>query len=135
MRCKEIKRADSLQPKGLVTKDGEPVDGSTSGTCYSIEIKDAFIPPWTVCSLCSAMGSEGRSFEASFVTEPSSMGLNAALEAVIEKSNSDETSGDSQESNHTFGISAAIVTSSLSSAALKSLKYSDGSCIASLSPV
>jgi len=67
IRCKEIKRADALQLKGLIGKDGEPMDGSTCGICYSIEIKDAYLPPWIVCSLCTSMCSDGMSFEARYV--------------------------------------------------------------------
>ncbi|RVW11983.1 hypothetical protein CK203_091851 [Vitis vinifera] len=29
----------------------------------SIEIKDTYIPPWIISSICATMGSEGRSFE------------------------------------------------------------------------
>jgi len=67
VRCKEIKRADALQPKGLVGKDSEFMDGSTCGICYSIEIKDACLPPWIVCSLCTALCSDGRGFDARYV--------------------------------------------------------------------
>lgn len=135
VKCKELKRADALQLKGLIGKDGEPMDGSTCGICYSIEIKDAYLPPWIVCSLCTAMCSDGMSFEASFVTEPNSMGLNVALEAVIQNSDNNETSGDSQQANHAFGLSTAVITSDLRSASLKGLKYSDGSYVASLCPI
>jgi len=63
------------------------------------------------------------------------MGLNAALEAGIQNSENCETSGDSQQVNHTFGISTAVITSDLRSACLKSLKYSGGSYVASLYPI
>lgn len=135
IRCKEIKRADALQLKGLIGKDGEPMDGSTCGICYSIEIKDAYLPPWIVCSLCTSMCSDGMSFEARFVTDPNSMGLNVALEALVQSPDNNETSGDSQHLDHTFGLSTAVITSDLRSASLKGLKYSDGSYVASLCPI
>lgn len=135
VRCKEIKRVDALQSKGRVAKDAESV-ASKSGVSYSIEVKDTYLPPWIICSICAAMGCEGMSFEASFMTEATSMGLNAALESVSLKSDSitDETTGDSQEGTYTFGISAAVVNSGLRSACLKALKYSNGSYVAALTP-
>jgi len=66
VRCKEIKRADALQANGVEGKDGGSMDGSTCGICYSIEIKNAYLPPWIVCSLCTAMCSNGGSFEARY---------------------------------------------------------------------
>ncbi|KAL2895066.1 Protein downstream neighbor of son-like protein [Bienertia sinuspersici] len=134
LKYKEIRRVDTLQSKGLATKDGESTDGLKSDVCYSIDVKDTCLPPWIICSISSAMRSEGISFEASFVTDPNSMGLNVALETVSHKSNSDETCGDSLETCN-FGISAAVVNSGLLSGCLKALKYSDGSYVASLSPV
>lgn len=64
MKCKEIKRVDALQSKGLVSKDGESIDGPKSGVCYSIEVKDPYLPPWIISAICSAMSSEGKSYEA-----------------------------------------------------------------------
>lgn len=63
----ELKRADHIAapPKGS-TKDGECVQSSSAGLCYTIEIKDAYLPPWIICSVCAVMGSEGRSFEARY---------------------------------------------------------------------
>ena len=37
-----------------------------AGLSYNIEIKDAYIPPWIISSICATMGSEGRSFEARY---------------------------------------------------------------------
>ena len=44
----------------------EPHQGSSAGFFYSIEIKDAYLPPWVICSLCEAMSSQGISFEARY---------------------------------------------------------------------
>jgi len=60
IKCMKMTRAENI------------AQGSSNGLFYSIEIKDAIIPPWIICSICaSMMGSQGiRNFEASFVTEP-----------------------------------------------------------------
>jgi len=110
--CYEMTRAEDI------------AQGSSNALFYSIEIEDAIVPPWIICSICALMmGSQGRrNFEASFVTEPLSIGLNVALNL---KSTFDNF----------FGIPKAVVTSSLSSCTLKSVNYCDGSYIASLSPV
>ncbi|KAL4606748.1 hypothetical protein ACB092_09G125900 [Castanea dentata] len=137
VRCMELKRADHVAspPKGS-TKDGECMQGSSAGLCYTIEIKDAYLPPWIICSVCAVMGSEGRSFEASFITEPTSVGLNVALGATCDKSDSQAAAGEGlQESSFAFGIPEAIVTPSLCSGLLKGLKYDNGSYTASLSPI
>ncbi|XP_074304798.1 uncharacterized protein LOC141639624 [Silene latifolia] len=134
VKCKEIKRADYMLSKGSATKDGGSIDGSKGGVSYSIELKGSYLPPWIVSSVCSAMSSEGKSFEASFTTEPNSMGLNAALE-VNRKFETDKTSGDSQEVDFTFGIPATVVTYDMHKACLKGLKYADDSQVASLSPI
>ncbi|KAH9626760.1 hypothetical protein KSS87_022074 [Heliosperma pusillum] len=129
VKCKEIKRADYMP-----TKDGGSNDCSKGGVAYSIELKGSYLPPWIVSSVCSAMSSEGKSFEASFTTEPNSMGLNAALE-VNRNSEKDETSADSQEVDCTFGIPETVVNYDMHRACLKGLKYADGSHVASLSPI
>ncbi|GMY14383.1 protein downstream neighbor of son homolog isoform X1 [Fagus crenata] len=132
VRCMELKRADHIAaPKG-----GECVQSSSGGLCYSIEIKDAYLPPWIICSICAVMGSEGRSFEASFINEPTSVGLNVALGATCKKSDSQAVAGEGlQESSYAFGIPEAIVTPSLCSGSLKGLRYSNSSYTASLSPI
>ncbi|XP_034679746.1 uncharacterized protein LOC117909800 [Vitis riparia] len=74
--CRELKRADHVvfPLKGSKMKD-EANESVSAGLSYSIEIKDAYIPPWIISSICATMGSEGRSFEASFTIEPTSIGL------------------------------------------------------------
>lgn len=63
----EWKRADHIAcPPKESSDGGEHVPGSSAGLCYSIEIKDAYLPPWIICSMCAVMGSEGRSFEARY---------------------------------------------------------------------
>ena len=72
----------------------------------------------------------------SFITEPTSVGLNVALGATCEKSDSQAAAGeDLQESSFAFGIPEAIVSPSLCSGLLKGLKYDNGSYTAFLSPI
>ncbi|GAV63900.1 hypothetical protein CFOL_v3_07418 [Cephalotus follicularis] len=137
VRCMEMKRVDHTAafPNESTKKDGESMQGS-SGLCYSIEIKDAYLPPWIIYSICAVMGSEERSFEASFMTERTSVSLNFALGAVIEKYDTPTMAAEGlQESGHAFGIPGAMLTPYLRSTFLRGLKYSNGSYTASLSPV
>lgn len=55
-------------PKGCTSKDGDSASPSSVGVSYSLEISDAYIPPWAVSSVCAviAMGSKGKSFEARY---------------------------------------------------------------------
>eukprot|EP00257_Ricinus_communis_P018984 XP_015577833.1 protein downstream neighbor of Son [Ricinus communis] len=138
IRCVEMKRADHIaaSAKESKIKDSESLQGSSSGLRSSIEIKDAFIPSWIICRVCALMGSEGNSFEASFITERTSIGLNIALQTLSEKSDSkDVTSKGLQESSQCFGIPEATMTPCLGSGFLKGLKYTDGYYTASLSPI
>ncbi|XP_061372099.1 uncharacterized protein LOC133314617 [Gastrolobium bilobum] len=138
IKCMEMRRAEHIAAsnKGSIWKDGESARGSSDGLCCSIEIKDAILPPWIICGICALMGSEGRSFEASFVTEPSSIGLNVALKSTCEKSKSTAAGSENlQNFSGTFGIPEAVVASCLWSSSIKGVKYCDGSYTASLSPV
>ena len=72
----------------------------------------------------------------SFVTEPSSIGLNVALKSTCEKSESKAAGSESlQDQGSTFGIPEVVVSSRLCSCSLKGVRYSDESYTASLSPV
>ncbi|KAK7244751.1 hypothetical protein RIF29_39577 [Crotalaria pallida] len=137
IKCMEMRRAEHIAASnGSGGKDSESGPGSSDGLCCSIEIKDAFLPPWIISGVCALMGSEGRSFEASFVTEPSSLGLNFALKSTCEKSESKEAGSESmQNCGGTFGILEAVIVPSLQSCSLKGLKYNDRSYSATLSPV
>ncbi|XP_057431794.1 uncharacterized protein LOC130724549 isoform X2 [Lotus japonicus] len=138
IKCMETRRAEHFAAScnKSIWKDGESAPRSPDGLCYSIEIKDALLPPWIICSICALMSSEGRSFEASFLTEPRSVGLNIALKPTSEKWEYKVAgSENSQDCSDTFGIAEAVVTSCLSSCSLKSLKYCEGSYTGSLSPV
>ncbi|KHN22583.1 hypothetical protein glysoja_037733 [Glycine soja] len=137
IKCVETRRAEDIAASynGSIWKDGESAQGSSDSLC-TIEIKDALLPPWIICGICALMASEGRSFEASFVTEPSSIGLNVALKSTCEKPESKAAGSESlQDHGSTFGIPEAVVTSRLCSCSLKGVRYSDESYTASLSPV
>ncbi|KAF5197884.1 downstream neighbor of Son [Thalictrum thalictroides] len=138
VKCKEMKMTNSLASlsRGPHLEDSESTKDSSAGVCYSIEIKDVILPPWVICGICASMGSEGRSFEASFTTEPASLGLNVALDTVFPKSDTErDTSKGLQENSLIFGIPEAVTSRSLRSAALRGLKYSDRSYTACLLPV
>uniref|UniRef100_A0A5B6YNA1 Protein downstream neighbor of Son n=1 Tax=Davidia involucrata TaxID=16924 RepID=A0A5B6YNA1_DAVIN len=137
VRCKEVRRVDhSSFPLKECNMNDEPNQGSSAGFCYSIEIKDAYIPPWIICSVCEALSSEAMSFEASFGTEHASIGLNAGLEIITQKSNPQATTVEGlQEISHAFGIRNTILSPHLRSAFLKGLKYCNDSYTASISPV
>ncbi|KAJ6749898.1 hypothetical protein OIU85_000523 [Salix viminalis] len=137
IKCVEVKRAHHIaaSPKESTVKDTESSQGSSTGLLSSIEIKDAYIPSWIVCRVCALMDSEGRSFEASFTTERTSIGLNVALETAGEKPDEAAAVEGLQGSSHSFGIPEAIVAPCLRSGFLKGLKFCDGSYVASLSPV
>ncbi|XP_043714261.1 protein downstream neighbor of Son-like isoform X1 [Telopea speciosissima] len=137
VKCREMKRADTVvfPVRASHTDDGESNQGSSVGISYSIEIKDTFLPPWIISGVCAAMGSEGRSFEASFTTEPLSIGLNVALESVTCKSDPQTEGEGLLECTNAFGVPEAVVNPCLHSASLRGLKYSDGSYTASLLPI
>ncbi|XP_068635393.1 uncharacterized protein [Aristolochia californica] len=129
VKCKEMKRADAILPSKVhQTENGRSSQDSSSGVCYSLEIKDTVIPPWTISGLCATMCSQGNSFEASFVTDPISAGLNVAFDAISHMSDSSaEPCKDLLQCSSIIGSQETVVSPCLRSASLKSLKYSDGS--------
>ncbi|GAB2295778.1 hypothetical protein Dimus_029933 [Dionaea muscipula] len=135
VRCKEIKTVDhsASQFNGFTGKDDKSFVGSSGGICYSIEIKDVYITPWVIDSLCTAMGSEGRSYEASFTPEPNSLGLNAAIDAIAPMADPQE-SRPPEEGYRPLGMTAAV-SSRLRSSWIKMLKCCDGYYTASLTPI
>ncbi|GMJ13977.1 hypothetical protein like AT3G54750 [Hibiscus trionum] len=140
VKCMEIKRADhgASVHQGSILKDGHSIPISSSGLCYSIEVKDSYIPPWIISNICAQMTSKGQSFEASFTTEHTSVGLNIALGTVCEIADSSEATSDenTQEiAGYSFGVPEAVVSPNLNSGLLKGLKYCNGSYIVSLTPV
>lgn len=138
VRCKEMRSADhiALSLNGSDMKNTNSKEDSSVGLCHSIEIKGLYLPPWIISNMCAVMGFEGRSFEASFITEPSSIGLNAALATASPKSNLQNKEGEAHKDiSHDFGFKDAVHSPFLHSASLRGLKYSNGSYTASLSPI
>ncbi|XP_039131432.1 protein downstream neighbor of Son [Dioscorea cayenensis subsp. rotundata] len=127
VRCKEMKRADLIVSSGGINReDIEAISGlSSAGVCYSIEVKDTILPPWVVCKICAAMSSDGRSYETSLTTDPSSLGLNAALDPVCLKS--ELSNNCSKENCNAFGIPEAVLSSNLRKASLRHIKFTNGS--------
>ncbi|KAK8961433.1 hypothetical protein KSP40_PGU015915 [Platanthera guangdongensis] len=130
VKCKEIKRADAV----IHSSSGSDADEnaaaaalslSAGSTCYSIEVKDAVLPPWVICRLCAAMSADGRAFESLFTTEPLSNGLNVALEPLCRKTdevgNSDASLPASGDALH---LPEAALDPRLQYACLKRLRYS-----------
>ncbi|OIW05186.1 hypothetical protein TanjilG_19817, partial [Lupinus angustifolius] len=72
IKCMEMRRAEHIAASfnGSILKDSESAQRSSDDLCCSIEIKDAFLPPWIISGICALMGSEGRSFEARSWKQP-----------------------------------------------------------------
>ncbi|KAK4742831.1 hypothetical protein SAY87_000832 [Trapa incisa] len=120
VRCIETKLADYVADP--LSRSPPSPGASATSVGNIIEIKDAYLPPWIVCGLCEIISYQGD-FEASFVTEGTSIGLNTALEALHDL-----------RDNSVFGIPGAGVFPPLCSGSLKSLKFHEGSYTASISP-
>ncbi|PWA94951.1 donson [Artemisia annua] len=133
VKCKEVRKLDYMTAPTTT----EPNQGSASTSYYTIEIKDAYLPPWITSNICDTIWSNGdNSFETSFVIEPMSIGLNVGLDVVSQKSEpKDATVEGLHEQSHSFGVRNTVVCHQLSHGFLKGLKYSDDSYTVSLSPV
>lgn len=131
VRCMEMRPANCIADS--IKEDGSLGGDFTAGLRYTLEITDAYIPPWIICNICTLLGSQGR-FEASFVTESASIGLNAVLGTIFGKSDSEAMASEVLEKANPFGISEATVTPHLHLGLLKSLKYCNDSYTASVSP-
>ncbi|GJX67090.1 protein downstream neighbor of Son [Tanacetum coccineum] len=136
VKCKEVRSIDNLHaPLQESATTSEPNQGSDS-TC-SINIKDAYLPPWIIRSVCDALASNGGDFEASFMTEPMSVGLNVIIDMVCQRY--DDKAATSNEGLHekhsTFGITNTVLSPHLTHAFLNRIKFSDRSYTAYLTPV
>ncbi|CAM8976825.1 unnamed protein product [Rhodiola kirilowii] len=132
IQCKELKRLDhtALSHQGYSMKSGGGGEFLPGAVCYSVEVRDTYLPPWITCNLCAIMGSEERDFEASFHSEPASAGLNIALQKLGHKSEEAK-----EDVIPTFGIADAFVASEMCFAVLKGVKRCNKSFSASLSRV
>ncbi|XP_073156923.1 uncharacterized protein [Henckelia pumila] len=137
VRCRQLRKADciSLQQKES-DMNSAPYSDSSSGICNSIDIRDVYLPPWVICGICNAMRSNGVDFQASFVTESTSIGLNIGL-GIAKEQPAQQAVADKplQESSNSFDIPYATCSPHTQNAFLKGLRYSGGSYTASVSPV
>lgn len=137
VRCKEVRRIDQVAFQGMESNVAcEPNQQLSSGMCYSVEIKGRYLAPWVTSAICDAFSSNSTSFEASFITEPASVNLNASL-SFNGKYFDPEVSATKalDKGNLCFGIPNTKLCSQISSGFLKGLKYNGGSYTAHLSPV
>ncbi|XP_057778359.1 uncharacterized protein LOC130997117 [Salvia miltiorrhiza] len=137
VRCKQVRRVEHMSSQ---QKDSnmysEPMKSSSSGICYSIEIRDAYIPPWVISGVCDAMRSNGGDFQASFVTESTSIGLNVGLDtATNQPPQQAEADIPVEENDLSFGIPNTTLSLRKHPAYIKGLKYGDASYTAFLSPI
>lgn len=67
VRCKQVRRVDHMSSHLKESNiDSEPFRSSSTGICYSVEIKDAYLPPWVISGVCNAMRSNGGEFQARY---------------------------------------------------------------------
>jgi protein downstream neighbor of Son len=72
----------------------------------------------------------------SFLTQPTSIGLNVGLDVICLDSDPEGTRDDAlQKDKHLFGVQNVTLFPHLRSASLKGLKYGNDSYTASLSPI
>ncbi|KAK4371729.1 hypothetical protein RND71_007113 [Anisodus tanguticus] len=137
VRCKEVRRIDQVAFQGMESNVAcEPNQQLSSGMCYSVEIKGQYLAPWVTSAICDAFSSNSTSFEASFITEPASVNLNASLNITGKCSDPEVSSTEAlDKGNLCFGIPNTKFCSQINSAFLKGLKYNGGSYTAFISPV
>ncbi|PUZ67963.1 hypothetical protein GQ55_3G476600 [Panicum hallii var. hallii] len=131
VKCREMRRADMglLSSGGFDTEPGSAFASTAGNICYSMEIKDPILPPWVVSGVCTAMSSDARSFDLTIATEPSSMGLNAALNSMT-TAPQPEMAPPTDGGAPVGGIPDAVLVPSLHSASLRRLSYTDGEYVA-----
>ncbi|CAH2064113.1 unnamed protein product [Thlaspi arvense] len=105
-------------------------------SCCMVEIKGEHLPPWIISNICANVGANGQNFEASFVTEPTSVCLNMGLPQIPEKTEPESLvmEGTGETNDDASGIPGAVICPQLRSGHLKSLKYCNKSYTVSLSP-
>ncbi|KAL0714419.1 hypothetical protein Bca4012_021398 [Brassica carinata] len=105
-------------------------------SCCMVEVKGEYLPPWIISNICANVGANGQNFEASFVTEPTSVSLNMGLPQISGRTEpeSSATEGTGETKDYASGIPGAMICPQLRSGYLKSLKYCNNSYTVSLSP-
>ncbi|EPS69589.1 hypothetical protein M569_05177, partial [Genlisea aurea] len=137
VKCRQVRRVDCMPTHNV---DSEQKNSSSAGMCFSVEIKDTFIPPWVVCGICHATHANEAEFEASFVIDPMSNGLNIAMDQTQGGEEEEEDGAgqkvvDDDDNQQHFGIPNTTLSLRKHAAYLKGLKYRDGSYTAFLSPL
>jgi hypothetical protein len=63
-----MRRADMglLSSGGFDTEQGSAFASTTGNICYSMEVKDAVLPPWVVSGLCATMSLDVISFDLTY---------------------------------------------------------------------
>ncbi|XP_059278474.1 uncharacterized protein LOC132032782 [Lycium ferocissimum] len=137
VRCKEVRRIDQVAFQGIESNvPSEPNQQPSSGMCYSVEIKGRYLAPWVTSAICDAFSSNSTSFEASFITEPASVNLNASLGITGKYSDPEVSATETLDKGSLcFGIQNTKFCSQINSGFLKGLKYNGGSYTAFLSPI
>ncbi|WVZ91329.1 hypothetical protein U9M48_037517 [Paspalum notatum var. saurae] len=130
VKCREMRRADMglLSSGGFDAESGSAFASTTGNICYSMEIKDSVLPPWVVSGVCAAMCSY-TSFDLTITTEPSSMGLNAALKSMTADAQP-EMVPPATGSASVSGVPNTVLVPSLHSASLRRLSYAEGEYVA-----
>jgi protein downstream neighbor of Son len=143
---------------GFDTEQGSAFASTAGNVCYSMEVKDAVLPPWVVSGLCAAMSLDATSFDLTYVrattpppdtdsssvlsfcrgfsrriaTEPSSMGLNVALDSMgttttdVQPEESTPSSCSAPTTPLVGAVPDAALVPALHSASLRRLTYTDG---------
>ncbi|NP_001347458.1 uncharacterized protein LOC100274059 [Zea mays] len=131
VKCREMRRAD-MSSGGFDTEQGSAFASTAGNVCYSMEVKDAVLPPWVVSGLCAAMSLDATSFDLTIATEPSSMGLNVALDSMgttttdVQPEGSTPSSCSAPTTPLVGAVPDAALVPALHSASLRRLTYTDG---------
>lgn len=131
VKCREMRRAD-MSSGGFDTEQGSAFASTAGNICYSMEVKDAVLPPWVVSGLCAAMSLDATSFDLTIATEPSSMGLNVALDSMgttttdVQPEESTPSSCSAPTTPLVGAVPDAALVPALHSASLRRLSYTDG---------
>jgi len=136
LSCRRVERVDRVARPHCVEKKTsglEPSKEPSSGVLYTMEIKGVF-PPWVVKRLCAVLQvSQSSGFEASFLTEPLTEGLNVAQEkspSVNTHASADANNSPSQK------LTAQLAEPwGFGTAVMKELKFEGGSYKVVLAPL
>lgn len=105
-------------------------------SCYIVETRGEFLPPWIISNICAHVVANGQNFEASFVTEQTSVSLNVGLPQIPDKTEPESaaTEGTGETNDAASDIPGTVICPQLRSGHVKSLKYCNNSYTVSLSP-